>query len=619
MPAIRCEALHDFFERYENHPAAGDLRKYWLKLAAESTETEMSEDLITLYESVTAVLEDELWRIGCPDSTLELYQHLFREMESHIASGGDDTRFEFIVVIPVADRPQHLENCLNSLLELCQRYRYGGIYRKLSVLIADDSKEPGNISRHQETLESFAQQGFKTIYFGQTEQLRQLDRLSPEQKNDLYPIIGDNKPAVFYHKGASITRNITLLKLAKLAGENDRRLFWFMDSDQEFQVNTGSGDRNVYAINYFQRLNQIFSTTDALVLTGKVVGDPPVSPAVMAGNFLRDVMGFLSAMTQLNPQQMCQFHDQELRQEDEATYHDMANLFGFEPVNAAFHYHCSLTLPHDHRLCFADFSEKLNRFFDGEHPTRQTRYEHQEITSSIKPARTVYTGNYVFRASALEYFIPFAALKLRMAGPVLGRILKAEKGQQFISANLPMLHKRTVDRLGQSEFRPDIDRSEDLIDLSGEFERQFYGDVMLFSIEHLTTQGYPSERLPEQLVRQTLSEVEASMLQKYSDIHAQILKKLGDLKSLFGDRQNWWHQDLTNQPANANFLRFIRNMEHNFGDHSPAYRMIHSESHRQKRLQQVFEAIMRLPQDRISWSEALSAANKTTAQTHHKR
>ncbi len=109
-----------------------------------------------------------------------------------------------------------------------------------------------------------------------------------------------------------------------------------MDSDQEFQVNTGSGDRKVDSINYFHQLNQIFSSTDTRLLTGKVVGDPPVSPAVMAGNFLEDVIGFLTDIAQLQPQQACQFHAQEGPRGDDASYHDMANLFGFKAAK-----HCS--------------------------------------------------------------------------------------------------------------------------------------------------------------------------------------------------------------------------------------------------------------------------------------
>ena len=100
--------------------------------------------------------------------------------------------------------------------------------------------------------------------------------------------------------------------------------------------------------------------------------------------------------------------------------------------------------------------------------------------TATSAARTVYTGNYVIRPENLRYFIPFATLKLRMAGPVLGRILKMRLKHRFVSANLPMLHNRTVDSIGQSEYRAGVINTNQSIDLSNEFIRQFYGDVMLF-------------------------------------------------------------------------------------------------------------------------------------------
>lgn len=613
MAAIGQEALDDFFERYTTHPATSALADRWRQAQSEPTKQGINQVLLELYESAAAVVEEELWTSGCPDEALEFYQRLFREMESHIASNGTDLRFEFIVIIPVADRPQHLASCLGSLLKLCQRFGYGGIangrYNKINVLIADDSKEPLNIKRNRRILAQFNQQGLKTLYFGQAEQLQQLDRLTSARKEELTRIIGNHARTAFYHKGASITRNISYLKLHELAGNNGHCLYWFMDSDQEFQINTGNGNRNVFAINYFHRLNQIFSTSNTLVLTGKVVGDPPVSPAVMAGNFLDDVIGFLSDISNMDPRQACQFHDHVTQSGDDASYHDMADLFGFEPTSAASQYHCRVDGAHDHIRCFTDFSEKLNRFFDGEHPTRQTHYEHQDLRSSVKPARTVYTGNYVFRTEALQHFIPFATLKLRMAGPVLGRILKPQLDERFVSANLPLLHKRTVDEIGQSEFRPGIAREDHWVDLSGEFERQFYGDVMLFTIESLTTQGYPLASMPEKLIRQTLTSIEAGMQQKYTDKHAQILEKLNRLKSLFGNPQSWWNHAPESQLARANFQPFIHNMEHNFGEASAGYRMINSDTHRRKRHSEILEAILRLAQDRLSWQKTLRHAN----------
>ena len=98
-----------------------------------------------------------------------------------------------------------------------------------------------------------------------------------------------------------------------------------------------------------------------------------------------------------------------------------------------------------------------------------TPYRHVDVQASLTPARTVYTGNYVLSPGALKYFIPFAGLQLRMAGPVLGRLIQTSSGEAFVSANLPLLHRRTVEEKGGAEFRPGVNRSTPLVDLSGEF------------------------------------------------------------------------------------------------------------------------------------------------------
>jgi hypothetical protein len=610
MTAIEHPALSEFLERFHDHPDARANAQHWRKFAAKDQGDGIGGARLELYESATRITEEALWSLDCPDDLLELYQRLFREMEAYIASSGNDNRYDVVVVIPVADRPQQLQNCLGSLLTLCQCFGYGGVtkhgYEKISVLIADDSKEPTNISQHRQLVEHFMQQGLKILYFGQTEQLQQLDLLSQQQRHAVARVIGSNRRTAFYHKGASITRNLAYLKLAELEEADRHRLFWFMDSDQEFRINTGVPDRTVYAINYFHHLNQIFSSTDSLVLTGKVVGDPPVSPAVMAGNFLEDVIAFLAEMASLASHQTCRFHAHPSQSGDAAAYHDMADLFGFKLPATAARYACGIAEVHDHARCFADFSAKLNRFFDGEHPTRQTHYAHQELLSGVMPARTVYTGNYVMTATSLEFFIPFATLKLRMAGPVLGRILQARLGRQFVSANLPLLHKRTLDELGRSEFRPGIARENQQVDLSDEFERQFYGDVMLFTVENLCQQGYPFEAVAEACVGRLLTSIEASMRKKYSAKQAQIQTRLNALKALFYNPQQWWNRGPEQQHANENLRNFIRDMEHNFGEASPGYRMINSASHRQQRKQDLLEAIMQLPQDRASWLQVLA-------------
>ncbi|NOX08462.1 MAG: glycosyltransferase family 2 protein [Gammaproteobacteria bacterium] len=598
MSANLCPRLDYFLTRYAGDAVFDDLHT---RLHAVNRG---SDDLLSLYHAVIPLIEQRLWAQGLDEALLEPYQQLFQEMEGHIAGKGQDDRHRFIIVIPVADRPQHLKTCLDSLLSLCRLYGY----TRLQVLIADDSAGWDNIDQHQQIAAYFNQQGLQTIYYGQDEQRQQIADLTMDQQQQLAPIIGDGHASVFSHKGASIMRNISYLKLRQLAARDERVLFYFIDSDQEFRVKvaTVDGGRDCYAINYFYHLDQIFSNTDVSILTGKVVGDPPVSPSVMAANFMDDVIHFLKRMRDYSSSQVCQFHPINVTGVDDAAYHDMADLLGFKSVSKHYDYACSTQGEHDHSACFKEFSEQLNHFFDGEHPTRKSYYQHEDLSAGIKPARTIYTGNYIFRPAVLKYFIPFAHLKLRMAGPVLGRIIKAEISEGFVSANLPMLHKRTIQAIGESEFRPGIDRQQNRVDLSGEFERQFFGDVMLFSMETLTAQGYPTQMIPAEQIEQCLFDTEVRMSQQYRQKQQQIIEKINLLKGLFYDQHHWWSDAPELDQARADFGKFIDNIEHNFGRNSPAYTMIESEENKAMHHQEILQAIMGYAKNRDDWQQMLA-------------
>lgn len=517
------------------------------------------------------------------------------------------SRHDFVIVIPVADRPQHLASCLASLLELRRRHPYAG---QVSVLVADDSRDAQNIARHRASAADCTRRGLETHYLGQSEQLALLDALSPQLRSRLAGVIGDQAAQAFHHKGASITRNIAYLWLNRLQRDGQKRLFWFIDSDQEFRVNvdTPEGEQTPYAIDYFHWLDRIFSERPARILTGKVVGDPPVSSAVMAGNFLGDLLAFLADLARLSPAAACSLHAEAAQQVSDAAYHDMAELFGFKPGTGAYRYRCPLHGDHDHAACLADFAGKLARFFDGEHPTRRSFYQPSDPLASLQPARTIYTGNYVFDAGGLDYFIPFAGLKLRMAGPTLGRILQAELGADFVSANLPMLHTRTVATIGQSEFRPGIERTDQRIDLSGEFERQFFGDVMLFAMERLTAEGFPGIQPGEAALAALVDAIDAQLYAKYRAKHAQTTRKIEDLRRLASEPGHWWQHGQAFAEARDALQGFIDNMQHNFGADARSWQRIDAAGHRQARKAAICAAIGRYRDDRAAWCAALGTA-----------
>ena len=598
--------LKELLNRYKNNKSIAQLNAKLCTIDA----SEENQKLIELYNKSIPLIENLIWQGEINDNTINSYQHLFHELEKLIdKSNSPDTRHKFIITIPVADRPQHLNACLNSILTLCTQYRYGGlqdgVYTKINILITDDSQHLENINKNKEISKTFTNKGLKVIYFGQDQQrdiIAQLDNIKTQN------ITGNIDTEKFYHKGASITRNITYLKLQQLQeNETQATLFYFIDSDQEFQVSIQElGEyKERYVVNYFYYLDRIFSDNKTSILTGKVVGDPPVSPSVMAGTFLEDLIYFIKRMDKLKPQLNCSFHNNIEDKDNDASYHDMAELFGFKPSLNTHDYHCTLKGTHNHIDCFNNIASKLKHFFDGEHPTRKSYYQHEDVLRNLKPARTIYTGNYIFKPENLKYFIPFANLKLRMAGPVLGRLIKAELGDAFVSANLPMLHKRTVDTIGQSEFRPGVNRKNEIVDLSGEFTRQFFGDVMLFSMIELTEMGYPKENIAAEALSKTINSNIALMQNKYMSKHSELLLKTRTLKSLFNSPENWWFNKPELTPARLNFEQFINNIEFNFGKDAKIYKIINSAETIDSYKNIITDAITSYSTDMITWQAIL--------------
>lgn len=580
-------------------------------------------------EAITR-FEAALWEGGFNEKLLPSYQAAWRRLETLIQSRGEDRRHGFVIVIPVADSPRHLRTCLTSLLELCRAYGYGGQagmrWRKVSVLLADDSADANVLAENQAIARQFESQGLRIYYFGPAEQLALMDRLADL---DLAPVVGEHPRsafsadhAAFGHKGQAMMRNIAYLKVAEMQAVEAEALggpllVYTIDTDQAFQVKvaTAAGDANVAAVSFLHQLDEIFSRTGTQVLTGKVVGDPPVSPAVMAGNFLEDVIGFLTEMAHTEPGRPYPRNVASTRGSGEAAYHDMADLFGFKAGGETYRYRCGQAGEPSNAACFTDFSRHLNGFFHGEHPTRVTYYRHEGVQGGVAPARTVYTGNYVFRPEALGWFIPYAPLRLRMSGPTMGRLLKAELGDGFAAANLPMLHRRTLEATGQSEFRPGVveqmvDRDR-LVDLSGEFDRQFHGDVMLFAMERLTALGYPGKTLPEDVVTDTLEAMRGELRARYHEKQETILLRLAHLETLLNDPVHWWNRAVEHAEARSRFQAFAANIRHNFGPDSPCYARLDAPGKGADWRDRQAAAITGLHAHRRVWRRALERLRQT--------
>ncbi len=595
---MQLPQLEKYFSRFPSRRAQLQQRY--------ASATEISQQ-IKIYDEVYPLLEQQIWQGDNFDENLALYQALFREQESLIAHRGADDRYAFILSIPIADRPDHLQNCLQSIFQLCHLYQYGGnkdgVFQKIRVIVAEDSQQAENIAQDKRIAEDFCAKGLQVEHVDLQQQYELLHSIPPPQRQQLGSILTTQPREKFYRKGQAANRNLSYLKMLQMTHNPDRTLYYLVDSDQLFEQNrqTPNGDGTVAALNYFYTIDRIFRQTDTLMLTGKLVGDPPVSPSVMAVNFLDDVIHFLQQMQSLAANQPCSFHRVSTVPSGAAAYHDMAYMFGFEKPTQQYDYRCPLPGEHPHLSCLEFFTSRLNAFFFGEHLTRKTWFEYAGRFDTLTPARTIYPGNYIVRYEGLKYIIPFGDLRLRMSGPTTGRLVQAEIGARFASANLPMLHQRTQAQNLADDFRPGVEKGAQQIELSDEFERQFFGDLMLFSVAELVKTADDGKTFQASAVDAMLKQQEQELLQIYQAKHDAVKEKNRQLQKLVTDPKNWWMNQSEAQPAVTALQQFIDNIDINFGEHSSAWALIQSTEHRRQRRRQIARALLDYKTSRDAW------------------
>ncbi len=582
--------LNSFFLAFDHIPFVHELHRRFLagppRFGADDGNF---HDAVSIYEDAVRIVEKKASDLEYVSKLLTLQRNLYSELEDILSKSGDDLRHDFLVVIPVAERPMMLKKCVDSLIDQCRLFRYGGMreeadgksfFKKISLHIIDDSADISNRTATRKIAGEALEAGLRTRYFGLSEQSDAVKKIPTDLRGKLSGVIGEFAGSVPPHKGASVTRNIAMLYLRSMLNEvsrmevdqpqnrvrrNRKTLVFFLDSDEEFCVRVDrSGEvADIPFINYFYWMDKIFTKTGAKVLTGKVVGDPPVSPSVMVNTFLDDILAFFDNLSPDEIQSPCKYHERERAGKFSAEYHDMAELFGYKGLTSPKQYHCALKGNHTLKDCAVDFSLRTGGFFSGFHPTRVQMYHHRDFLET-EAARTVYTGNYVFAEDGLDYFIPFANLQLRMAGPVLGRILRKRLGETFVSANLPLLHKRTVPGNHVDEFRSGISRSGEIPDLSGEYYRQFWGDVMLFSIEKMTEAGYPEKKFKKAEITGIVSAVRDDLWRLYSEKRAEIALKIIKIREYLAIGSGWWAGDEELMRAVGNFNSFCSIVEANF-------------------------------------------------------
>ncbi len=592
------------------------------------------ERLIGLYHDIFPLFEKQMWVSDNFDEMLSVYQSLFREQELLIQQYNSDSddykQYHYILSIPIADRPEHLRGCLESIFQVCSLFSYGGCsydgnstldngnasFNKIIVVIVEDSKEQQHIDKDRALAEEYTKKGLRVYHYGLEEQYDLMMAIPETVRHQVSSIIGDPSTENFYHKGQAVTRNLSYLKALQLTSldevaDKENTLFYFVDSDQQFRVNrpTADGDEYVYGLNYFYYINHLFCKKDIAMLTGKLVCDPPVSPSVMSGNFLDDVIAFFEQLSACKPQAVCDFHPESKIKPDDAAYHDMAHLFGLGTLRKTYDYCCTITdkngTEHDHSACLKSFSERINYFFFGEHLTRKTYFSYVGSLTDTAPARTIYPGNYITTFDGLKYIIPFGKLRLRMSGPTAGRLIQSEIGERFASVNLPMLHARTLQSDFKDEYRPGVEENLNHIDLTDEFERQFFGDLMLFTVVKLSKSGIDIEAFNRHVLSETFAVVEKELIDLYEQKHNNVLFKCGQLSALINNDNYWWnHSDALTESMNL-VKNFIKSVQYNFDEQSNAYQQIQSDKNREIRIEQMIVSLLAYRYDRDAWDEML--------------
>ncbi len=616
--------LNIFFSRFQGNTSAEVAKNKFLScLAGMNSRKGLCDELESLkevYETAVRSVETEAAAKDFSEDLLCLQRDLYRELEYLIFFEHADARHHFLVVIPVADRPVMLKNCLASLIEQCGIFQYGGfainidgapVYNKISVVIIDDSRDEENILKIKDICSETGAAGLRTHYVGLDEQTELLGQISSDYRERLRDLLGEDCKQVQPHKGASISRNIAYLWLqAFSASLKEKILFYFLDSDEEFRIKIrrGAGIEDIQFINYFYWLDKIFEKGAVEVVTGKVVGDPPVSPSVMINTFLDDIALFLKTVSGVSQDEKCIFHDRRTTGDPSAEYHDMMKLFGYTCSSHPKTYHCSLPGDHTVRDCIEDFSKKALGFFYGLHPTRTQLYRHREDFTETEDARTVYTGNYIFNRAGLCHFIPFAGLKLRMAGPSLGRILRRRLGHRFVSVNLPLLHKRTMQADYSNEFRSGLSGGNDSLDLSLEFNRQFWGDVMLFTIEKLAELGFPDIRLEFSDITKTACCVQVKIWDLYKEGQAELVEKTENVGRYLSHNGFWWNTAPGAENAIKNIRQFCSLVRYNFGVDSSGLKKISEQMEEGSCINMISNAVFSFYEADTAWKELLKAS-----------
>ena len=167
-----------------------------------------------------------------------------------------------------------------------------------------------------------------------------------------------------------------------------------------------------------------------------------------------------------------------------------------------------------------------------------------------------------------------------------------------------MLHKRTLSETGMAEFRAGVNHDDSSIDLGQEFKRQYFGDVMLFSIEELCNSGFPQQTAGTSTLRKTVLSVEQSMNKRYNDKQKLLLAKLDLLQSYLEQLDH--HPVYGTNAIKQNMKQFISNIQLNYGNRSNSFNVINDTATKHSILESIIESIQQYPDLLDSWKDILT-------------
>ncbi len=148
-------------------------------------------------------------------------------------------------------------------------------------------------------------------------------------------------------------------------------------------------------------------------------------------------------------------------------------------------------------------------------------------------------------------------------------------------------------------------REDAAIDISKEFERQFFGDVMLFSVVEWLKRHDLAALGDAAQVETVVAQVEGELLELYATKHDAVNARRAGLEGWLAAPPAAWRD----APALVALARFLRNVAANFGDDAPAWRQIQSPVHRAKRRREIVDALVHYHTERAAWDRLVSVSD----------